>query len=502
MTINTLNYELYALDYLEGTLSPALQAEMETFLRQHPDIALDFEAVATYRPLEALPAPAYPRHAELRKPITATWARYTHWIAPISISVLFMIAYPYWLHRTQRPGTTTTSTPQQATASAPSSGASGAVVLQEEEIPLTPPQAQSTQAVLPSGLSANAASAALTPSTPRVGAVLVEDDAFESVDLAREPRRYMGARSNALAWQAPQETVHANAFVRDAALPLPYAWEELDAHPAGLPMTLTPITATQRPLADLKTLAPATFAERRKWVLSVMPLGIGIDTRKIAAQDDVPTLDRHIPVDETGIVSLGMPQHTAIGIQYHWGRGWYAATGLSHTHRALAYIPMEGSDLNTLRLDVAYRTWSIPLSLGYRHALHARGALEWQIGGVLTAMGRSGYTPIMSGAASLELPRGYDVFNTPMLAGKLLVVADELRVVPAWEAQVAYVHELGQGHALSLSVGYGEQLNTVNQVRLWDYDFDAQYRSDMTAFDMRFSTLRIGVAYRHALGGR
>jgi hypothetical protein len=36
MTINRINYEAYALDYLEGTLPEDLKQEMELFLRQNP----------------------------------------------------------------------------------------------------------------------------------------------------------------------------------------------------------------------------------------------------------------------------------------------------------------------------------------------------------------------------------------------------------------------------------------------------------------------------------
>ena len=44
MIINKLNYEVYALDYLEGTLTEDLMPIMQAFLKQHPEIALELES--------------------------------------------------------------------------------------------------------------------------------------------------------------------------------------------------------------------------------------------------------------------------------------------------------------------------------------------------------------------------------------------------------------------------------------------------------------------------
>lgn len=62
--INRQNYEVYLIDYLEGTLSPALQAEVEAFLQRNPDIEQELEGLGSMR-LDA-PAVAYEHQAELR----------------------------------------------------------------------------------------------------------------------------------------------------------------------------------------------------------------------------------------------------------------------------------------------------------------------------------------------------------------------------------------------------------------------------------------------------
>lgn len=497
MTINKLNYEIYALDYLEGTLSPALQVEMDAFLQQHPDIAADFEAVASHRPLAVPPAPAFPQAGRLRKPITATWSRYTHWIAPIGISVLFMVAYPFWFHRTQVPTapaapstplattspSTRTESPIRSSVMSPSRATRAATT------PLFDVGTQTPSSTLPTpSLSANGASGPSDASPVAVQEQRLSPAAEAFLALSREPRR-----SIILEGAAP---VDGPIAAVDAPM-MPFT---LAARHSRISEVAPTSVAHAAPQGNLPTFAPATFAERRKWVLHASPLSVGMDVRKVAAQDEVPTPLLRIPVDETGAVRLGAPLRMELGAQYHWAAGWYAVAGLALTQRSLEYVPMAGSDLNVLALDVAYRSWSVPVALGHRWPVSARGALEWQAGMAMTWMGRRGYEPVLSGAASLDAPRTYDVFNTPMLAGKLLVVADAQRIAPTWHTQVGYTHELGHGGELALTLGFEQQMGVVNRVRLWDYDFAGQYRSDVTAFDMRFSTLRAGIAYRHRLG--
>ncbi len=45
MKINKINYEQFAIDYLEGTLPPEDAAEMRKFLSKHPDIAAELEGM-------------------------------------------------------------------------------------------------------------------------------------------------------------------------------------------------------------------------------------------------------------------------------------------------------------------------------------------------------------------------------------------------------------------------------------------------------------------------
>ena len=62
--INRQNYEVYLIDYLEGTLSPALQAEVQAFLQRNPDIEQELDGLASMR--IDVPEVAYEQQAELR----------------------------------------------------------------------------------------------------------------------------------------------------------------------------------------------------------------------------------------------------------------------------------------------------------------------------------------------------------------------------------------------------------------------------------------------------
>jgi len=80
MTITKLNYEVYALDYLEGTLSEETQAAMELFLLGHPEIAMELEAMSKVVPLTPDPLVTFQHKEKLLKKESKTrlvfWRRW------------------------------------------------------------------------------------------------------------------------------------------------------------------------------------------------------------------------------------------------------------------------------------------------------------------------------------------------------------------------------------------------------------------------------------------
>jgi len=66
MTINSINYEAFALDYIEGNLPTEVREEMELFLAKHPTIATELEEMKGFVVLEKKPV-VYPHKKELLK---------------------------------------------------------------------------------------------------------------------------------------------------------------------------------------------------------------------------------------------------------------------------------------------------------------------------------------------------------------------------------------------------------------------------------------------------
>lgn len=93
MTINKFNYEAYALDYLEGNLSPEMAAEMERFLKTHPAIESELSGMMEFVILEADESIVYEPKAVLLKPERVVWLN-KKWIRPLmaaaSIALLLM----------------------------------------------------------------------------------------------------------------------------------------------------------------------------------------------------------------------------------------------------------------------------------------------------------------------------------------------------------------------------------------------------------------------------
>jgi hypothetical protein len=70
--INISNYDQYALDYLEGSLDPALLAAFEQFLDAHPDIRIELIEMGSIEPLVADPSQSYASASELKKVVQTT----------------------------------------------------------------------------------------------------------------------------------------------------------------------------------------------------------------------------------------------------------------------------------------------------------------------------------------------------------------------------------------------------------------------------------------------
>ena len=128
MTINRLNYEKYAIDYLDGTLSTDLREEMMAFLNAHPDIREEVEWQQQFT-APALTAISHPDKSKLLKsePVIRQ-LKPIYWIAAAA-SVLMLIAFGlFW--KPQQDNHPMASGDKQI---APASEASKQIAEQQEE---------------------------------------------------------------------------------------------------------------------------------------------------------------------------------------------------------------------------------------------------------------------------------------------------------------------------------------------------------------------------------
>jgi hypothetical protein len=132
MKITRLNYELYALDYVEGKLPTEELQAMVDFLQEHPDLQAELEAMGAYLPLKADPEVVY-EHKErlLRHEAKIVVTRlFLYRAASVAAAVLLLLAgYLIGLQRG------TELAPQAPIAQIVQINAEGRLVTQEQATP-------------------------------------------------------------------------------------------------------------------------------------------------------------------------------------------------------------------------------------------------------------------------------------------------------------------------------------------------------------------------------
>ncbi|NJL74780.1 MAG: hypothetical protein HC892_06830 [Saprospiraceae bacterium] len=100
MTINKSNYEIYALDYLEGNLSASELSAMKSFLKDHPLIEAEIEALqADWVELQPDPSLVYERKEILLKPVSSpkvVWFQNVNiyrWSSMVAAVLLLLFGY-------------------------------------------------------------------------------------------------------------------------------------------------------------------------------------------------------------------------------------------------------------------------------------------------------------------------------------------------------------------------------------------------------------------------
>lgn len=92
--IHILNYESYALDYLEGELPPEDKQAFEAFLEQHPEVAAELEGLDEVQLMP--PAITYPSTSALyrRRAVSRGWAIAAGWALLVTLSGMWWLQTP------------------------------------------------------------------------------------------------------------------------------------------------------------------------------------------------------------------------------------------------------------------------------------------------------------------------------------------------------------------------------------------------------------------------
>ena len=101
MSINLINYEAFALDYLEGNLPTERREEMELFLAKHPAIAQEFEEMKSFCVLEKQQV-VYPHKRALLKRETDQPIQLSFYWKIASAAAIFLLMFSaYFLFSTK-----------------------------------------------------------------------------------------------------------------------------------------------------------------------------------------------------------------------------------------------------------------------------------------------------------------------------------------------------------------------------------------------------------------
>lgn len=126
--IHILNYESYALDYLEGQLTPEDQQAFEAFLQQHPEVAADLEGLDEFQLVPPVLAYPHKRNLYRRQRLGWAWGVAAGWALIISFSALcWLLPTP----KTGSPAVALTADVQSASVAIERVSASSALIEKE-----------------------------------------------------------------------------------------------------------------------------------------------------------------------------------------------------------------------------------------------------------------------------------------------------------------------------------------------------------------------------------
>lgn len=500
MKINKLNYEVYAIDYIDGTLSKDLKAEMESFLNTHPDIAKDISMMSD---MQLVPDTSIKFRAknDLKKPMSFSILSYMNWIVPVSLSIAFMIAYPSirtlwhsddaaasdveWQEKEQQ---APVFEPNHPISSVEVYGQSNATI-EKQTNKETKKQANIYNKVVQSSVRFDAMSEGNFIDV--VSNEMISNSENNAITSASINSAFLANNETDIVKNDEEKSIID--FGNRSDLNTETDLEQLDFLSA-YPNHLSPdYSLNSKRIEEILT--------RKKGFLpymsfTIVPLSIGNDMAKTTNINTDNQLIRNLPVANDNEIIIGNPRSYGIEMDVHLSELFKVGTGFMVANRNILYSTIEGNNTSNTDLGIQYNTYSVPFMAALKMPLGSSGlnTLNFKGGAVISWMGNMNYQANHNGSIDLEGKNTASLFNTTGLSSELITTDDKLTFVPALQFGLEYTRQLPRGQ-VSFGLDYNRQMSNINSISVWDYDIDTQFRSNQTSYNMRYESVAASVKY-------
>lgn len=482
MTINKLNYEVYAIDYLDGNLTGELLEEMEQFLLMNPEIAKEVDMFNSMVFISDQSI-EYLGKNDMKKPLQFSILNYMNWIVPICMSITFMAVYPYireyWITGNDLQPT------HQPVKEVPYSQPKENTVQLDESIPIS--------AVTKNSNSKNVSSTvnSFVPK-PKIRNRNVATNNYRQ-EKVNTPQT-ISTKNNVVVedahWDEEEKstvdffgkkTLNFNKTQADLSL-----GDEVAMYPNEL--------ETNYDLEDYNDKVFDGIGKPTPYLsLSFTPFGIGHDIAK-TTNIETQFLIRDLPIDENSDIVLENPIHVGIGASMHLSKNVAVETGYYATKRNIAYYPFTSDTQEKIKTNIRYLSHSIPVNAVLALPFFKNSnQLNVRIGAAINWMGSRNYTSIENGSLADEVAKTATIIKAPDV--KLVTTNDDLKFVPVMQFGFEYAKDINYGN-IAFAVTYNRQMGNINHINVWDYNLVREERiGEPEIFNMRYETIMASVKY-------
>jgi len=517
MKINKLNYEVYAIDFMEGTLPDSMVAEMEQFLLLHPEVAKDI-AVFDDMTLEPDLSVKYLAKDELKRPIQFAILSYMNWIIPIGISIIFMVAYP------QLRTLWTSEKPQKVQ---PQTEA----VLQNQATTNNVKKSINTSVIEEAKKNTNKSNNINQSSSSVI--------ANQSLTLNKQNRNRISIASKSNQQRSNQDENSNAGSLQPVTTPKNSNSKNLikdeygtvissEANSASQKQAI--LTGKEKSISDFKNrnnlfnaeeLAKIKLLEnqfdqislisvsqqKEEWDLKdiskevpafkaymtfSLPYSIGYDMAKTTNITSDNQLIRSLPLAGDSEVNIGRPTKFGLEADVHISEFLKLGTGFNVINRQLSYT----SASTDVSLDINYRVYELPFTASLRlpikgnqhHAINVKGGIS------LNLTGDSNYESYQDVGIDVEKAGTASLLSTTDFEDKMLTTNGPFKAITAMKFGLEYEKTLPKG-ALIFGLEYNRQMGNIGTMTVWDYVSSANRRLNPTEYNLRFETVMLSVKY-------